>query len=104
MLRSRLVTHSHPRSPRPFLPGVQGRFIFGAGLAASCRTFRGAKGPAHVPRVPVSGWPLPVVLCHGKALDASHNVTKLPRITYESDILRASLGLKRKGDARHRDA
>src|SRR5271157_121276 len=38
-----------------------GRFLFGAGLAASWRTFRGAVG-AHVSRVPVSGWPLPVDL------------------------------------------
>src|SRR5208337_2206194 len=36
----------------------QGRFLFGAGLAASCRTFRGAKGATHVSRVPESGWPL----------------------------------------------
>jgi hypothetical protein len=31
---------------------LQGRFIFGAGLAVSCATFRGAKGAAHIPRVP----------------------------------------------------
>ena len=38
-------------------------------------------------------------------LDPSHNVTKLPRIaiTYESDILRASLGLERKEKDGRRD-
>ena len=36
----------------------QCRFLFGAGLAVSSRTFRGAKGTAHVSRVPESGWPL----------------------------------------------
>jgi len=39
---------------------VQGRFTFGAGRATSCRTFRRAREAAHVSRVPVSGWPLPV--------------------------------------------
>jgi hypothetical protein len=38
----------------------QGRFSFGAKLAASCRTFRGAKEAAHVPRVPESVWPFPL--------------------------------------------
>ena len=46
-----------------------------------------------------------VVILHGKGLNPSHNVTKLPRITitYESDILRASLGLERKEKDGRRD-
>src|SRR5271157_431216 len=46
-----------------------------------------------------------VILLDGKGLDPSHNVTKLPRIaiTYESDVLRASLGLERKEKDGRRD-
>ncbi len=45
------------------------------------------------------------VALHREAFDPSHNVTKLPRIaiTYESDILRASLGLERKEKDGRRD-
>ena len=53
-------------SEQVILDGSQGRYLFGAGLAASCVTFRGAKRAAHDSRVPASGWPLAVVAGGGE--------------------------------------
>src|SRR5208337_4703681 len=53
-------------SEQVILDGSQGRYLFGAGLAAPCVTFRGAKRAAYLPREPESGWPLAVVAGGGE--------------------------------------
>src|SRR5271157_6464336 len=62
-------------------------------------------GPQRIPLDVPQNHQKVFVLLDRKGLDASHNVTKLPRIaiTYESDILRASLGLERKEKDGRRD-